>query len=195
MKIMLKFKLFVLFACLAYSCAEAVEIDCRRPPQLVQPNLCCKGGDSVPSLKTCAQRLGVNLEDQTGAIPLQTAACFAECIVKESQYITEPEKVNFEALQTYLQTKSDNDTTYVDTMMTAYKKCELAAQQRMQMFQQIPYGGGAIAQRRICSPFYGILLSCVHMEYFMNCPAQRWNENEECALAKQFVKQCTVGAS
>lgn len=102
-----------------------------------------------------------------------------------------PEKINFEAVQNYLQSKSGNDTTYVDTMMAAYRKCESVAQQRMQVIREMSFGGGALAQRQ-CSLFSGILLSCVHMEFFMNCPAHRWTDNEECALAKQFVTQCTT---
>ncbi|XP_018803955.1 PREDICTED: uncharacterized protein LOC108978251 [Bactrocera latifrons] len=189
---MQKIELFVFCAFLVYSCVKAVEIDCRRPPQLVQPSLCCKNEERAAVMETCAQRLGLSFEKQKGATALEDVTCFAECIVKELQHLSAPEKINFEAVQKYLQTKSGNDTTYVDTMLTAYRKCVSVAQQRMQVIKQHSLGGGVFALRS-CSPFSGILLSCVHMEYFMNCPANRWTDNAECALAKQFVTQCAIG--
>nr|XP_036225784.1 uncharacterized protein LOC106627806 [Bactrocera oleae] len=190
---MLKIELVLLCAFLAYSYTDAVEIDCSRPPQLVQPSFCCKNDERAAVMETCAQRLGISFEKQNGATPLEDVTCFAECIVKELQHLSAPEEINFEAVQNYLQTKSGNDTTYVNTMMTAYRKCESVAQQRMQSIKQMSFGGGALSQRR-CSLFSGILLSCVHMEYFMNCPSNRWTDNEECALAKQFVTQCAIGS-
>lgn len=79
-------------------------------------------------------------------------------------------------------------------MVESYKKCEPSVQRKLQAFKQMPLPPHLAAQNVGCSPFGGMLLGCTYMEYFKNCPAHRWTNNAQCALAKQFVMQCGLGA-
>ncbi|XP_012162233.1 uncharacterized protein LOC101458959 [Ceratitis capitata] len=196
-RIMLQWKFCVFFLLLAvfgFGRSKAVEIDCQRPPRLVDPAQCCKDGGRDQIVEACAQRMGLASQRGNGPPTVEAATCFAECILKQLQYMQEPEKINYEAMRKHLQMKFSNDTIYVNTMLQAYQKCEPSVQQKMQILKQTPLGGGAAALRRGCSPFSGMLLGCTYMEYFKNCPAHRWNENEQCALAKQFVTKCSFNA-
>ncbi|XP_053965408.1 uncharacterized protein LOC128867867 isoform X1 [Anastrepha ludens] len=194
MVLALKFLVSCVFLIVSYSCAEAVEIDCQRPPRLVDPSLCCKDGGRDRTTEACAQRMGIGGQHNNGPPTVEKATCFAECILKETQYMQVPEKLNYDAMRAHLQNKFSNDSAYVETMMQAYRKCEPVVQQKLQVFKQTPLRGGAAALRRGCSPYSGMLLGCSYMEYFKNCPAHRWTDNEQCALAKQFVTQCGLGA-
>ncbi|XP_067633909.1 uncharacterized protein Obp47b isoform X2 [Eurosta solidaginis] len=157
------------------------------------PTLCCKNGGRDQSIESCAQRMGMMDQGNNAPPTMETATCFAECILKQLKYMEEPEKLNFESIQTQLQSKHSNDTVYVDTMMNAYHSCEPVVHEKIKILQKIPLGGAA-AFRRGCSPFSGMMLGCTYMEYFKNCPAHHWTENEQCALAKRFVTQCSLGA-
>lgn len=103
-----------------------------------------------------------------------------------------PETLDLDAIRADLFAKFSNDTIYADTMAEAFKNCQPNAQRKMKAFKQMPLGNEAL--QRGCSPFAGIVLGCTYMEYFKNCPANRWTENAECNLAKQFVTQCSLGA-
>ncbi|XP_036344368.1 uncharacterized protein LOC118753727 [Rhagoletis pomonella] len=192
---MLSIKLFVscVLLVVSYCRAESPEFDCQRPPRLVDPTLCCKDGGYDQTTEVCGKRMGIIGKGNHGPPTVEKATCFAECILRELHYIQEPEKLNYETMQTDMQAKYGNDTVFVDTMMGAFRKCEPDVQQKLQAFKQMTLLGAAAALRRGCSPFSGMLLGCTYMEYFKNCPAHRWTETKECALAKRFVTQCALG--
>ncbi|XP_043644779.1 uncharacterized protein LOC122614294 [Drosophila teissieri] len=176
-------------------------IDCQRPPQLVDPALCCKDGGRDQVSEQCTQRiLGTANGQKAGAPPsLDTAACLAECILTSSKYIDGPQTLNLANIRSDLSAKFSNDTLYVETMTMAYSKCEPQSQRRlaviMQQQQQAQQQQQQPQQQQPrCSPFSAIVLGCTYMEYFKNCPAHRWTQNAQCALAKAYVTQCGLGA-
>lgn len=118
--------------------------------------------------------------------------CLAECILTEARYMQQSESLNFDNIRADLQTKFNNDSLYTVTMLESFRKCLPNAQRKMQAYKQMPMANSQL--KRGCSPFAGMLLGCTYMEYFKNCPAHRWTENPQCALAKQFVTQCALGA-
>ncbi|XP_017146038.1 uncharacterized protein LOC108158310 [Drosophila miranda] len=164
-------------------------IDCQRPPQLVDPSLCCRDGGRDQVAEKCAQRIigGGNGQARNGLPSLETATCLAECILTTSQYIQDPQKLNLENIRSDLSGKFSNDTAYVEAMTAAFTKCEPQSQRRLAAIQQSQ-------QQHKCSPFSAIVLGCTYMEYFKNCPEHRWTQNAECALAKTYVTQCGLGA-
>jgi len=105
-----------------------------------------------------------------------------------SKYKQAPKQLNLEAIRSDLSMKFSNDSAYVEAMTAAYTKCEPQSQRRLAAIQQLN------PQQPKCSPFAAIVLGCTYMEYFKNCPAHRWTQNAECALAKTFVTQCGLGA-
>jgi len=104
----------------------------------------------------------------------------------------EAEKLSLDNINKDLTKKFSNDTMYVKAMHEAYTKCFPHTQKKMQAFRQMPLA--KTLPKRGCSPFSGMLLGCTYMEYFKNCPSNRWTENSDCALAKQFVEKCGLGA-
>ncbi|XP_017124450.1 uncharacterized protein LOC108144274 [Drosophila elegans] len=167
-------------------------IDCQRPPQLVDPALCCRDGGRDQVTEQCAQRIlgAANGQKQGGPPSLDTAACLAECIMKSNKYIDEPQKLNLDNIRSDLSTKFSNDTAYVEAMTMAFSKCEPQSQRRLAMILQQQQQ----QQQPKCSPFSAIVLGCTYMEYFKNCPDHRWTQNAQCALAKAYVTQCGLGA-
>ncbi|KAH8321492.1 uncharacterized protein Obp47b [Drosophila bipectinata] len=170
-------------------------INCQRPPQLVDPALCCKDGGRDQVADQCAQKiLGAgNGQKPAGPPSLETAACLAECILTTSNYIEGSQKLQLENIRSDLSAKFSNDSGFVEAMTMAYSKCEPQSQRRLavimqQLQQQQPQ------QQQRCSPFSAIVLGCTYMEYFKNCPDHRWTQNAECALAKAYVTQCGLGA-
>ncbi|XP_016979454.1 uncharacterized protein LOC108044820 [Drosophila rhopaloa] len=170
-------------------------IDCQRPPQLVDPALCCRDGGRDQMSEQCAQRIlgAASGQKQGGPPSLDTAACLAECILTSSKYIEEPQKLNLANIRSDLSAKFSNDTLYVEAMTMAYSKCEPQSQRRLAMFLQQQQQQTQQQPQR-CSPFSAIVLGCTYMEYFKNCPDHRWTQNAQCALAKAYVTQCGLGA-
>lgn len=41
-----------------------------------------------------------------------------------------------------------------------------------------------------CSPLSAVLMTCVNMETFKNCPASAWKDSAECNAALNYMKQC-----
>lgn len=106
--------------------------------------------------------------------------------------MTKPDTLDMSNIKADLYNKFSNDTVYAETMFEAFRKCQPTAQRKITALMQIPKSN--LAVQRGCSPFAGMVLGCAYMEYFKNCPRHRWTENAECALAKQFVTQCALGA-
>ncbi|XP_037949185.1 uncharacterized protein LOC119686211 [Teleopsis dalmanni] len=171
---------------------SAIAIDCQRPPQLIDPSLCCKDGGRDEITENCAKRMGITGQPSDPAPTVETATCLAECIITESKYMQKPEQLEFDNIRNDLYTKFNNDTIYAEAMLKSFQRCQPNAVRKMQAFRQMPLGNAAV--QRGCSPYASILLGCTYMEYFKNCPAHRWTENADCALAKQFVVQCALGA-
>ncbi|XP_017038831.1 uncharacterized protein LOC108086434 [Drosophila ficusphila] len=172
-------------------------IDCQRPPQLVDPALCCRDGGRDQVSEQCAQRIlgAVNGQKPGGPPSLDTAACLAECILTTSKYIEEPQKLNLDNIRSDLSARFSNDSVYVETMTMAFSKCEPQSQRRLAMIlQQQSQQQQGQQQKPRCSPFSAIMLGCTYMEYFKNCPDHRWTQNAQCALAKAYVTQCGLGA-
>nr|XP_017027425.1 uncharacterized protein LOC108078234 [Drosophila kikkawai] len=176
-------------------------IDCQRPPQLVDPALCCKDGGRDQLVDQCAQRI-LGAAKTTGGPPsIDSAACLAECILKSSKYLEDPQKLNLNNIRSDLSAKFSNDSVYVEAMTMAFSKCEPQSQRRLAMIlqqqqqqqQQAQQQNQQASQQR-CSPFSAIVLGCTYMEYFKNCPEHRWTQNAQCALAKAYVTQCGLGA-
>ncbi|XP_017068945.1 uncharacterized protein LOC108106428 [Drosophila eugracilis] len=188
----LVFVILVLLGLNTYQVFSQTTIDCQRPPQLVDPALCCRDGGRDQVAEQCAQRiLGTANGQKPGGPPsLETAACLAECILTSSKYIEEPQKLNLANIRSDLSAKFSNDSAYVDAMTMAYSKCEPQSQRRLAMIQQQQ----SQQQQQRCSPFSAIVLGCTYMEYFKNCPDHRWTQNAQCALAKAYVTQCGLGA-
>ncbi|XP_068145896.1 uncharacterized protein Obp47b [Drosophila tropicalis] len=179
--------LLILTCCLvlAQNVRGQTQINCQRPPQLVDPSLCCRDGGRDQITEQCAQKIVGSASNAPPSI--ETATCLAECILTTSNYITEPQKINATNIRNSLSAKF-SDKEYVEAMSMAFTKCEPQAQQRLALIQQQQ------RQQPKCSPFSAILLGCTYMEYFKNCPANRWTQSTECALAKTFVTQCGLGA-
>ncbi|KAH8280439.1 hypothetical protein KR018_007321 [Drosophila ironensis] len=177
-------------------------INCQRPPQLVDPALCCKDGGRDQVTEQCTQKiLGAPTAQKLTRPPsLETAACLAECTLTTSNYIQQPQQVMVDTIRSDLTAKFSNDTDFVNAMTTAFQKCELQSQRRLAVImqqmqrQQQERPQAQQQQQQSCSPFSAILLGCTYMEYFKNCPKDRWTPSAECALAKAYVTQCGLGA-
>ncbi|XP_064547942.1 uncharacterized protein Obp47b [Drosophila montana] len=165
-------------------------IDCQRPPQLVDPALCCRDGGRDQIAEKCAEQVigTANGQQNSGPPSIDAATCLADCILTTAQYKQEPKTLNLEVVRKDLSMKFSNDTAYVEAMTAAFTKCEPQAQRRLAAIQQFN------PKQPKCSPFAAIVLGCTYMEYFKNCPAQRWTQSAECELAKTFVTQCGLGA-
>ncbi|KAL7735604.1 hypothetical protein ACLKA6_009563 [Drosophila palustris] len=168
-------------------------IDCQRPPRLVDPALCCRDGGRDPIAENCARQFmgNGNGNGQANNAPpsLEAATCLAECILTTSKYKQDANQLNLNVIRNDLSMKFANDSAYVEAMTNAFSKCEPQSQRRLAAIQQLN-----VQQQPKCSPFSAIVLGCTYMEYFKNCPAQRWTQSAECALAKTFVTQCGLGA-
>ncbi|EDW02396.1 uncharacterized protein LOC6561182 [Drosophila grimshawi] len=165
-------------------------IDCQRPPQLVDPSLCCRDGGRDQNAEKCAERIMRTANGQPNVAPpsLDAATCVAECILTTAQYKQHPTTLNLDVIRKDLAMKFSNDSAYVEAMTSAFAKCEPQSQRRLAAIQQLN------PQQPKCSPFAAIVLGCTFMEYFKNCPADRWTQSAECELAKTYVTQCGLGA-
>ncbi|XP_061388707.1 uncharacterized protein LOC133323825, partial [Musca vetustissima] len=156
------------------------------------PATCCKDGGRDDVTEKCALRMGITGQPSDPQPSVATATCLAQCILTESKYMTKADSIDLNAIRTDLQMKFSNDSEYANVMLEAFRKCQPNTERKLQAFKQLPMGRSIL--QRGCSPFAGMLLGCTYMEYFKNCPANRWTESAECSLAKQFVTQCSLGA-
>nr|QIS77197.1 OBP4 [Episyrphus balteatus] len=167
----------------------AVNIDCNRPPPLVDPQMCCTDGGRDEVSEKCAKRFDISDTHSQARMNIETATCLAECVLTESNYLI-GQDLNIAAIQADLQEKFPQDPGYVEAMIKSYQKCTPIAQRKLEELRRSPLG--SIAFQRKCSPFSGIILGCTYTEYFHNCPAKHWNASEQCEIAKAFLQKCSV---
>ncbi|XP_055920659.1 uncharacterized protein LOC129952205 [Eupeodes corollae] len=171
--------------------AMDMDIDCNRPPPLVDPQTCCTDGGRDEVSEKCAQKFGISLSDKLAQarMNIETATCVAECVLTESKYLV-GQNLNIAAIKADMIDKFPEDPGYVEAMIKSYQKCTPIAQQKLEELRKSPLGG--IAFQRKCSPLSGIILGCTYTQYFHNCPARHWNPSEQCEIAKQFLQKCSV---
>lgn len=42
----------------------------------------------------------------------------------------------------------------------------------------------------VCSPYFYVILNCLHSEMFKNCPLNNQNDGKSCSALSEFVKNC-----
>ncbi|XP_054091093.1 uncharacterized protein LOC105217001 [Zeugodacus cucurbitae] len=196
-----------------YASAEDKSVDCTKPPPFVPLHMCCH----VPDLSTialkeqCAEfakpptpppmgRGGPAKVDQshpTHMHELHLHPCLIECIFNKTEVFGENGEPDVDKFSTLVDTTvKDNKelaTSMKESFGTCAKKMIVLKANIAEEKSKNPEYAEKMAKQNMqmgCSPFGAILMDCVNMETFKNCPVSAWNDSTECNAVRDFIKEC-----
>nr|QKN21096.1 odorant-binding protein [Bactrocera correcta] len=193
----------VIFVFVCHASADDETVDCTKPPRFVPPHMCCPVPDvSTDELKKqCAEynkppppppmgRGGPPKFDRPHHMH-HPPPCVIDCIFNNTEVMGangEPDVDKFSAL---LDTAVQDNEEMAAVMEESFETCvgmlsELKAKMAEKASKHPEFAG----RMGNCSPVSGMLMMCVNMETFKNCPASAWNDSTECNAARNFFKQC-----
>uniref|UniRef100_A0A0A1WQL0 B2 protein n=1 Tax=Zeugodacus cucurbitae TaxID=28588 RepID=A0A0A1WQL0_ZEUCU len=198
-----------------YASAEDKSVDCTKPPRFIPLHMCCP----VPDLSTeelmeqCAEfakppppppigRGGPAKFEHSHHHPphmrgLHPHPCLIECIFNKTEVIGENGEPDVDKFSALLDTTVKDNEEMAAIMEEAFEECtEKASELKAKIAEKIsknPEFAEKMANHRMqaaCSPFGAMLMTCVNMETFKNCPASVWNDSTECNTVRDFINEC-----
>ncbi|XP_054738982.1 general odorant-binding protein 68 [Anastrepha obliqua] len=191
-----------------YASADDASVDCTKHPRHVPPHMCCPVPDLSTDelMKQCDQYAGPPPIPPRGAPPRQPHPhphgphpnpCLIECIFNKTEVMEESGELNQDKFKELLATAVKDNEEMAAIMEESFQTCiEKATEMKTKVADKIskdPEFAEKVANHRLhspCSPFSAMLMGCIKMETFQNCPTSAWNDTEECNTMRSFMKQC-----
>ncbi|XP_002138338.3 uncharacterized protein Obp50e [Drosophila pseudoobscura] len=163
--------------------------NCTAPPnfQNFDINTCCRTPEldmgDVP--QKCHKYVN-QLKSANSKYPSYTHLCYPDCIYRETGALVNG-KLRVDRVKQYLeQHVHQRDQDMVAYIMRSFDSCLVNIKSHMkaaniEAYKVLPHG---------CSPFAGMVYSCVNAETFLNCPPRMWKNERPCNQAKEFATQC-----
>ncbi|XP_002016073.2 uncharacterized protein LOC6590224 [Drosophila persimilis] len=126
------------------------------------------------------------LKSANSKYPSYTHLCYPDCIYRETGALVNG-KLRVDRVKQYLeQHVHQRDQDMVAYIMRSFDSCLGNIKSHMkaaniEAYKVLPHG---------CSPFAGMVYSCVNAETFLNCPPRMWKNERPCNQAKEFAAQC-----
>ncbi|XP_022225123.2 uncharacterized protein LOC111075908 [Drosophila obscura] len=133
----------------------------------------------------CQKYVG-QLKSANANYPSYAHLCYPDCIYRETGALLNG-KIRMDRVKQYLeQHVHQRDQDMVAYIVRSFDSCLGNIKSHMKSasiaaYKVLPHG---------CSPFAGMLYSCVNAETFLNCPARMWKNERPCNQAKEFAAQC-----
>ncbi|XP_023030552.2 uncharacterized protein LOC6640041 [Drosophila willistoni] len=148
---------------------------CCRTPEINMGDVPQKCHKYVNQLKTANEKY-----------PAYAHLCYPDCIYRETGALVNGQLHMDKVKQFLEQHVHRKDREIVPYILRSFQTClnNIEGHQRslnINSYKVLPQG---------CSPFAGMLYSCVNAETFLNCPAQMWKTERQCQVAKEFAHQC-----
>ncbi|KAH8292288.1 hypothetical protein KR054_008123 [Drosophila jambulina] len=152
---------------------------------------CCDVQKNDKAIKSCRKSLLSNNSTTTNngeSRNLKTDkvafhACIAECSFKANGFLLSNGTVNLKALQRSYQQRYRNDQTMSQLMVKSLNSCADYAQKRAQQFQWVRTKGE-------CDYYPATLLACIMDQVYVNCPATKWKNTNDCAAMRKYLVAC-----
>ncbi|XP_017132968.1 uncharacterized protein LOC108149714 isoform X1 [Drosophila elegans] len=173
---------------LLLECAQAA-FNCSAPPSFnnFDINTCCRTPElDMGDVPQKCQEYVNGLKSANSKFPSFAHLCYPDCIYRVTGAMVNG-KIRMERVKQYLeQHVHRRDQDIVSHIVHSFETCLSNVKGHMkssniESYKVLPHG---------CSPFAGILYSCVNAETFLNCPPKMWKNEKPCNLAKEFAQQC-----
>ncbi|SPP74743.1 Hypothetical predicted protein [Drosophila guanche] len=163
--------------------------DCTAPPNFnnFDINSCCRAPElDMGDVPQKCHKYVSQLKSANAKYPSNTHLCYPDCIYRETGALLNG-KIRMERVKQYLEQHiHQRDQEMVAHIVRSFDTCLGSIKGHMiasniEAYKVLPHG---------CSPFAGMLYSCVNAETFLNCPARMWKNEQTCNQAKEFATQC-----
>ncbi|XP_055687194.1 general odorant-binding protein 67-like [Lutzomyia longipalpis] len=161
--------------------ALGVEIDCKKPPEDIDPDFCC----STPIffddqlVVQCERSLGWN--DSLHYSEFPDDLCISECLMNKTQIIVNGH-IDKNILHEKLLEKIRNGwwrsmlPEFIDTCMQAVGKDEEMA---------------GYNPKSACKADALFMIDCIYLKLFGNCPEEIWKDTKKCQNLRDYIIKCT----
>ncbi|XP_017068820.1 uncharacterized protein LOC108106351 [Drosophila eugracilis] len=169
-------------------CSQAA-FNCSQPPNFnnFDINTCCRTPElDMGDVPQKCHKYVSGLKSANSKYPSFAHLCYPDCIYRETGAMVNGH-IKMERVKQYLeQHVHRRDQDIVSRIVHSFESCLTNVKGHMdsmniESYKVLPHG---------CSPFAGIIYSCVNAETFLNCPSKMWKNERPCNLAKEFAEQC-----
>ncbi|KAH8254500.1 hypothetical protein KR032_010468 [Drosophila birchii] len=176
------------FVTLVLECTQAA-FNCSAPPNFnnFDINTCCRTPElDMGDVPQKCHKYVSGLKSANSKYPSYAHLCFPDCIYRETGAMVNG-KIKMDRVKQYLeQHVHRRDQEMVAHIVHSFEACLGNVRSHMkslniESYKVLPHG---------CSPFAGIIYSCVNAETFLKCPPKMWKNERPCNLAKEFAEQC-----
>ncbi|KAH8401631.1 hypothetical protein KR009_006931 [Drosophila setifemur] len=163
--------------------------NCSAPPNFnnFDINTCCRTPElDMGDVPQKCHKYVSGLKSANSKYPSFAHLCYPDCIYRETGAMVNG-KISMESVKQYLeQHVHRRDQDIVSYIVRSFESCLKNIKGHMnsahiEMYKVLPHG---------CSPFAGMVYSCVNAETFLNCPPRMWKNERPCNMAKEFAEQC-----
>ncbi|KAH8285222.1 hypothetical protein KR054_006380 [Drosophila jambulina] len=163
--------------------------NCSAPPNFnnFDINTCCRTPElDMGDVPQKCHKYVSGLKSANSKYPSYAHLCYPDCIYRETGAMVNG-KINMNRVKQYLeQHVHRRDQDIVSHIVHSFEACLGNVKSHMksaniESYKVLPHG---------CSPFAGIIYSCVNAETFLKCPPKMWKNERPCNLAKEFAEQC-----
>nr|XP_014095428.1 general odorant-binding protein 68 [Bactrocera oleae] len=190
----------VIFVFVCHASADDETVDCTKPPRHVPPQMCCPVPDiSTDELKEqCAEynkppppppmgRGGPPKFNHHHHPP----PCLIECIFNNTGVMGENGEPDIDKFSALLDTVVMDNEEIAAVMEESFETCvEMLSDLKDKIAEKASKHPEFEDRMGKCSPLSAVLMTCVNVETYKNCPTSIWNDNAECNASRNFFTQC-----
>nr|XP_016936006.2 uncharacterized protein LOC108014407 [Drosophila suzukii] len=163
--------------------------DQAKQPKFLSP--CCDVQKNDKAIKACRKSLLSSNSSSTSnkespnlkSDKVSLHACIAECSFKTNGFLLTNGSINEEVLQKSYQQRYKNDPILSQLMVKSLKNCSDYALKRAQQSQWMHTKGE-------CNYHPAILLACIMEQVYVNCPATKWKNTNDCTAMRKYLIAC-----
>ncbi|XP_017057113.1 uncharacterized protein LOC108098584 [Drosophila ficusphila] len=183
--------LLIVLVILSYSVRSFNYTSCDQAKQPKFLSSCCDVQKNDKVIKTCRKSLldnNLTTTSNGGTKNLKfdkvaLHACIAECYFKSSGFLLNNGSVHVEALRKSYQQRYKDDQAMSQIMVKSLNSCTDYALKRSQQFQWMRTKGE-------CDYYPATLLACIMEQVYVNCPATKWKNTNDCTAMRKYLIAC-----
>ncbi|XP_062124690.1 uncharacterized protein LOC133837812 [Drosophila sulfurigaster albostrigata] len=191
----LKYIIFLWLIVQPVVCAKGKSFDnttsCEKAKQPKFISSCCNIQKDDAISKSCRKSLlsqnktttnnGDSRNLKTDKVALH--ACIAECVFKQNGYLLANGSINLPVVQSSLQQRYRSDPALAQLIIKSLNTCLDSSQNRAKQFEWLH-------TKDQCDYYPATLLACTMEQVYINCPASKWKNTDNCVAMQKFLVAC-----
>ncbi|CRL08608.1 CLUMA_CG021576, isoform A [Clunio marinus] len=164
------------------------------PPLSVLPEQCCMMPDFFDDadLIKCKTSHGteslirdvINRRKRFATTRIELGICYLNCVFKLADIISDDQIIDVERFKEKLTSETPLESNSIDTINNSITKCVNDLDSGViKAHDHSTYN---------CSSIPSSLMMCVHMNFFLNCPSNRFNLTDQCIELQDYLRRCPI---